>query len=58
MAFTGIGDAKAPRNIRKAQERNGTGKKYNSQLGQRIGWYICLLLGILIEFSGKFRESE
>merc|ERR1719376_1822203 len=27
MAFTGIGDAKAPRNIRKAQERNGTGKK-------------------------------
>merc|ERR1719376_402545 len=36
MAFTGIGDAKAPRNIRKAQERNGTGKKYNSQLGVKI----------------------
>ena len=42
MAFTGIGDAKAPRNIRKAQERNGTGKKYNSQLGIKIGWCIII----------------
>merc|ERR1712096_7847 len=36
MAFTGIGDAKAPRGVRKAQERNGTGKKYNSQLGRIV----------------------